>query len=423
MCATKSGARSLTFVCLLQQRKLILETIKGIYAEANVFATDMEDYAKAQVKMICDDPVAEGSSIVVMPDAHPGAVGPVGLSMTVGDKVNSNLVGPDIGCGVMVAAIDADRIDFQKLTRVVQERVPSGFDVRTVAHHYAERFDFDAVEAFKSVKQDRAVYSLGTLGGGNHFVEVDKDDEGKHFLVVHSGSRGFGSQVADHYNKVGHDSLKARGMDVPYEMTYLERDLKEAYLHDQALLCDFAQLNRQAIVHEILRGMKWKAIDSFDCRHNYIDMSGDVPMLRKGAISARQGEKVVIPLNMRDGLLIGRGLGNEEWNCTSPHGAGRVMRRSDVRNSHTVAEYREAMKGIHSPSINADTLDESPFAYRDPSVIENAIKETVSIEKVLRSVYNYKAGSNAKGSTLKSMKRQPRLHGSGKDKQNTGRRR
>lgn len=370
--------------------------IRGNYAEAKVYSEDAENYAKAQIKMICDDPVSEGSAIAVMPDVHPGAIGPIGLSMTVGEKVNSNLVGSDIGCGVHVAKIDASRIDFQKLTKVIVENIPSGSAVRDKPHNYVERFDFNAVEAFGNIKKDRAMLALGTLGGGNHFIEVDEDSEGGYYLAIHSGSRSFGSQVSEYYNKVGYEYLRSRGIEVPFEMTYLEGALRDAYLHDQALLCEFAYLNRRAIAIQIAKKMKWKLADmddSLDCCHNYIDMGDKVPMLRKGAISALKNERVAIPLNMRDGTIVGRGRGNQDWNFTAPHGAGRILSRNDVKSKHTVNEFRKAMEGINSPSIGAGTLDEAPFAYREPAIIEAAIKDTVEVESILKPLFNFKAGN------------------------------
>ena len=191
----------------------------------------------------------------------------------------------------------------------------------------------------------------------------------------------------------GQKQLKAAGVDVPFELTYITGELYKAYIHDVAIVQEYAQLNRETIIREICRGMKWKVKDSISCVHNYIDLTGDIPMLRKGAISAKPGEKVVIPINMKDGILIGEGLGNMDWNCSAPHGSGRIAAREDIRKTHTVSEFRSAMKGIYSTCIGPGTLDEAPFAYRSIDHIRDAIKETVRVDKIIRPVYSFKGGN------------------------------
>lgn len=367
-----------------------MKTVKGIYAEAKIFTDDVEDYAQAQVKMICDNQVAQGSKIRLMPDVHPGKVGPIGLSMTVTDKVIPQLLGVDIGCGMICIKLNKNKAEFQKLDRVIRENVPSGFDIRKEPHHMAAEFSYEKLRCARHVNRPKAERSLGTLGGGNHFIELDRGEDGSLYLVVHTGSRHLGEEVAEYYTKLAHTFLAERGLDVPYYMSYLEGDEKEAYLEDVQTIQDYAELNRQVIVREILKGMKWKASEQFSVAHNYLDASG---MLRKGAIAAEEGARVIIPANMRDGMILGIGLGNEDWNCSAPHGSGRRLKREDVKSQYTVSEFKREMKGIYSSCVGADTLDEAPFAYRSIAEIAERIRDTVRITETLKPVYNYKAGS------------------------------
>ena len=368
-----------------------MKTVKGIYAEAKIFTDDVEEYAQAQVKMICDHQAAEGSRIRLMPDIHPGKVGPIGLSMTATDKVIPQLLGVDIGCGMTCVKLNKDNVEFQKLDRVIRENVPSGFAIRKEPHHMAAEFPYEKLHCARHVNRPKAERSLGTLGGGNHFLELDRGEDGSLYLVVHTGSRHLGEEVAEHYTKLAHTSLKAQGLEVPYYMSYLERDEKENYMEDVQTVEDYAELNRQIIVREILKGMKWKAVEQFSVAHNYLDASG---VLRKGAIAAEKGFQVIIPANMRDGMLLGIGLGNEDWNCSAPHGSGRRLKREDVKSWYTVSDFKREMKGIYSSCVGTDTLDEAPFAYRSLAEIAERIRDTVQITEILKPVYNYKAGSN-----------------------------
>lgn len=367
-----------------------MKTVKGIYAEAIIFTDDVEAHAEAQVKMICDNEVAEGRKICMMPDIHPGKIAPIGLSMTVGDKVIPQLLGVDIGCGMTCVKLNRTNAEFQRLDKVIRENVPSGFAIRDAAHHMAEEFSYKELRCARHINVQKAERSLGTLGGGNHFIEVDKGADGSMYLVVHTGSRHLGEEVAEYYTSLASRRLKEQGREVPYYLSCLEGDDREAYLEDVRIIQGYAELNRQIIVREILRGMKWKAADQFSVPHNYLD---DWGILRKGSISARAGENVVIPINMRDGILLGVGRGSAEWNCSAPHGAGRRLKREDVKSRFTVSEFKKEMKGIYSSCIGADTLDEAPFAYRSMEEIAEQIKDTVEVTDILKPVYNYKAGS------------------------------
>ena len=367
-----------------------MKTVKGIYAEANIFTDDVEEYAEAQVKMICDNEIAHGSTICMMPDIHPGKTMPIGLSMTVTDKVIPQLLGVDIGCGMTCVKLNKNNAEFQKLDRVIRENVPSGFAIRKEPHHMTEEFSYEELHCVRHINRQKAERSLGTLGGGNHFIELDKSADGSMYLVVHTGSRHLGEEVAEYYTKFANNCLKEQGRKVPYYMSYLEGDKKEVYLEDVKIIQRYAELNRQIIVKEILKGMKWKAEEQFSVAHNYIDDSG---ILRKGSISAQNGEKVVIPANMRDGIILDIGKGNAEWNYSAPHGSGRRLKRDDVKNQYTVSEFKKEMKGIYSSCVGADTLDEAPFAYRSITEIAEQIKDTVEVTEILKPVYNFKAGS------------------------------
>lgn len=381
-----------------------METINGIYTSAIIYTaenpkTSIDDYARAQIRMICDNESAKGSRIRVMPDVHPGKVGTIGLTMTVGDRIMPNLTGIDIGCGMTIAKIRKGRKEWQRLDSCIAENIPSGFATRKTAHAKSESFDFSALLCEKHINRKKAALSLGTLGGGNHFIEIDQDEEGTLYIVIHSGSRHLGKEVTEYYLSEGQKALKEQDIDVPYPLTWLEGNLKAAYMHDVRIVQQFAALNREIMLSEILKGMKWKADDSYTCMHNYItsdpmtiETFGN-PVLRKGAISAMAGERLIIPVNMRDGVILGTGLGNKDWNCSAPHGAGRIMKRKDVRNSYTLSSFRKSMKDIYSPSVSEDTLDEAPFAYRQISDILNVITETVKVDKIITPVYNFKAGS------------------------------
>lgn len=367
-----------------------MKTVKGIYAEAKIFTDDVEPYAEAQVKMICDNEVASGSTICLMPDIHPGKVAPIGLSMRVTDKIIPQLLGVDIGCGMTCVKLNKSNAEFQKLDRVIRENVPSGFAVRKEPHHMAEEFSYEGLHCIRHINRNKADRSLGTLGGGNHFIELDKGTDGSLYLVVHTGSRHLGEEVAEYYTKLASDRLKAQGKEIPYYMSYLEGDDKAAYMEDVRIIQRYAEWNRQIIVREILKGMKWKTVEQFSTAHNYLDADR---ILRKGSVSAHKGERVIIPANMKDGIILGIGKGNADWNESAPHGSGRRLKRDDVKNQYTVSEFKKEMKGIYSSCVGVETLDEAPFAYRSIAEIAEQIRDTVEVTEVLKPVHNFKAGS------------------------------
>ncbi|MDE7479596.1 MAG: RtcB family protein, partial [Lachnospiraceae bacterium] len=308
-----------------------------------------------------------------------------------------NLVGVDIGCGMTLAKVKAKNIECQKLDTVIRDNVPVGGAVRKTSHKFSRMLELDKLHCYKVIDESKAEHSIGTLGGGNHFIEIDKDEEGALYLVIHSGSRHLGMEVTEYYLKEGQkeSQMKKQG-HAAYDMTCLEGELLEHYLHDLSIVQEFARLNREAMIDEIVRGMKWRVLDSYTCIHNYVDFSEELPILRKGAIRAKEGEKVIIPINMRDGIILGTGRGNADWNYSAPHGSGRVYRRSEVKEHHTVSEFKKAMQGIYSICINKDTLDESPFAYRKIEDMLQVVEETITIDKIIKPVYNFKAGGENK---------------------------
>ncbi len=377
---------------LFEKGFLNMKNIHGVYTSAKIFTDTVEDYALAQIQMLCDNKAFSGSQVRIMPDVHPGKVGTIGFTATLTEKLLPSVVGIDIGCGVLLVRIKQKKCEFQRLDTIIRENVPTGFHIRKSTHRFYGQFDLEALKCSRHIKADYIGNSLGTLGSGNHFIEVDKDDEGQLYLAIHTGSRALGKTVAEYYLNEGQKYLKAQGLAVPYELTWLEGKLMEDYLHDIELVQQFASLNRQAILDEIAKGMKWKISDQFESQHNYVDLSGRRRILRKGAVSAKAGEKVIIPVNMRDGILMGRGKGNPDWNESAPHGAGRLMKREAVKESYTVSQFKGEMKGIYSTCIGRDTLDEAPFAYRGLEMILPLIQDTVDIETRLKPVYNYKAG-------------------------------
>ena len=381
----------------VHRKEITMKTIQGNVTSAKIFNTNtnknsIDDYALAQLQLLCDNKAFEGCTIRVMPDVHPGKVGTIGFTSTLGKRVLPNVIGIDIGCGVSLARVKGKVKEFQKLNVVIRDNIPSGFSIRKTKHHLADTMDLYKLCCYEHIFEKKALLSLGTLGGGNHFIELNTDDENNVYLAVHSGSRHLGKEVTEYYLTEGKKYLKSKGIDIPYEMTYLEGSLMEDYLHDLEIVQNFAALNREIIIAEIAKNMKWKVLETHSSIHNYVDFSVDTPILRKGAISAKAGEPVIIPINMRDGIILGTGLGNPEWNYSAPHGAGRIMKREDIKSQYTVSAFKSSMKGIYSSCINKDTLDEAPFAYRDIETIKDAVQDTVAIKNVIKPIYNFKAG-------------------------------
>ena len=394
--------------------------IKGKFNEAKIYTDIVEQSALAQIQYMCDNELFEGCRIRIMPDVHTGKSCTIGTTMTVRDKVIPNMVGVDIGCGMEVVRIEQKNIDLARFDAAVYERIPSGTDVRDEPHKYARRIDLKKLRCYSEINEYRSERSVGTLGGGNHFIEIDRDDEGKLYIVVHSGSRHLGTEVAEYYQQEAYrqlsgnsrkqiDALIARLKDegrateiqaeirkalaqraaVDPQQAYASGELFEDYICDMKLVQEFAVLNRQAIIDELVNVLGLTVVEQFTTIHNYIDTENMI--LRKGAVSAQKGEKLLIPINMRDGALICVGKGNEDWNCSAPHGAGRLLSRGKARGTLSMEEFRESMAGIYSTSVNENTLDESPMAYKRMEDIVDNILPTVDILKVIRPIYNFKA--------------------------------
>ena len=362
-------------------------TVTNQYNSAIVYSEYLDPGAEGLLKALCGSPVSAGSKIRIMPDVHPGKGCSVGTTMTVTDKVAPGLVGVDIGCGMEVFRVSGKRLELQKLDKLVHEKIPSGRKIRSTPHRFAEQADLEDLRCVRHVQQEKARCSIGTLGGGNHFIEVDRGVDGAHWLVIHSGSRRLGLEVASWYQD---EAFRQCPEGTPYELAWVSGELLEDYLHDMAVVQKFATLNRQAIADEIVRGMKLDVVETFSTVHNYIDLGHMI--LRKGAVSAQAGEKLIIPMNMRDGWLLCVGKGNEDWNFSAPHGAGRLMSRAEVKQSVTLSQYKKAMQGIYTTSVNRETLDECPMAYKPMEAILSQIEPTVEVLERLTPIYNFKAG-------------------------------
>ncbi len=396
--------------------------IQGKYASAKVFAEIAEESAIAQILALCNQPVSEGAKIRIMPDVHTGAGCTIGTTMTVTDTAIPNLVGVDIGCGMETVRLKETHIELQKLDKLIYQKIPSGFDVRETPHRFADQFARESLYCADRIHVRRMMQSIGSLGGGNHFIEADQSEDGSIYLVIHSGSRHLGVEVARYYqeeayrqlNSAGADDIKAliaemkangqqkqiqkalkklmteKRTDVPKHLAYTAGKLFTEYIHDMKLTQEFAMLNRRAMMDELIRGMGLHIAEQFTTIHNYIDTEHMI--LRKGAVSARRGEKLLIPMNMRDGSLICTGKGNDDWNQSAPHGAGRLMSRAAAKSSFTVSEFKKQMQGIYSTSVSSGTLDECPMAYKPPEAIIGCIGDTVEINEIIRPIYNFKAG-------------------------------
>ena len=367
-------------------------TISGTYNTALVYADAVDPGAEGLIRALCGSPLSEGSRIRVMPDVHAGKGCAIGTTMTITDKAAPGLVGIDIGCGMSAFRVRGKRMELQKLDKLIQSAVPAGRGARSRPHRFADQIDLSTLRCVRHIQMSKALCAIGTLGGGNHFIELDRGGDGAHWLVIHSGSRRLGAEIAGFYRK---EAFAQSPAGIPYELAYAAGTLMADYLHDMKLAQDFAELNRRAIADEIIRGMKWDVEDSFSTVHNYIDT--DERMLRKGAVSAKAGERLIIPMNMRDGCLLCFGKGNPDWNRSAPHGAGRLMSRAEARRSFTLSQYKKEMAGVYSTSVSHDTLDESPMAYKPMSAILSQLAPTVVVTEIIRPVYNFKAGEEQAG--------------------------
>lgn len=391
-----------------------------------IFTDNIEPEALNQIYTLIKQPAFVDCKVRIMPDVHAGKGCVIGFTADLGEKVIPNIVGVDIGCGMLTAEIGKIDIDFEKLDNIIRKNIPSGRTVRDYEVSFPEMEQLHCKDSLKNMNWLKC--SLGTLGGGNHFIEVDEDSDGVKYLVIHTGSRNLGKQVAEIYQQIAIESMqgvpklkeesdrlieeykrngrqkeiqkalselkrkwKPDKLNIPKELCYLTDENRDNYLHDMKICQKFALTNRQMIKDIIFDGMRWKMndVDMFQTIHNYIDHETNI--VRKGAISARAGEKVLIPINMRDGCIIGIGKGNDDWNQSAPHGAGRIMSRSKAKEMVPLEEFRQSMDGIYTTSVSVSTLDESPMVYKPIDEIISNIKDTVDILKIIKPIYNFKA--------------------------------
>ncbi|KWU68948.1 RNA-splicing ligase RtcB [Bacillus cereus] len=391
--------------------------LQGKYNEAKVFTNNVDETATGQIIDLCNQEFVKDSQIRIMPDTHAGAGCTIGTTMTIQDKIVPNLVGVDIGCGMEVVVIDKkkEEINFDYLDETIRKFVPSGFRIRDKEHRFSKMIDFDGVRAPFTLQ--RAQKSIGTLGGGNHFVELNEDDKGNVYIVIHSGSRNLGKQIAEYYQNFAYEQLidvtsikddiikrlteegrakeiqeTLRGIQklkIRKELAYLEGQGFKDYMNDMNIAQKYAALNRKAMIDEIVTKMDWKITDQFTTIHNYIDMENMI--LRKGAISAQKDERVIIPINMRDGSIIAFGKGNPDWNFSGPHGAGRIMSRKKAKESLSLEEFQNTMTEVWTTSVVESTIDEAPMVYKPMDEIIENTKETIDIKHIIKPLYNFKA--------------------------------
>ena len=411
-----------------KEEKMKPMVLTGKYGEASIYAKTIEEELITQCTTLLDQPMTKGIKIAIMPDTHVGKGCMIGTTMEIQDEVCPNLVGVDIGCGMLTVNLGRVDINYDKLDKVIDRYVPLGFNIHDKMTAEANEF-FTIYQTKAPLKLDRPKRGIGTLGGGNHFIEVGEDRFTKEkYLVIHTGSRNFGKQIADYWQEVAIDKLtagelidtqavvdqlKIEGRHSEIEETIKEivkhnkeamKDMRnqdlatlsgqdmEDYIHDTKIAQYYATANRFSIANTILQSYfnrRLHMFEFFETVHNYIDTH--TMILRKGAISAHASEKVLIPLNMRDGSLIAVGKGNLDWNNSAPHGAGRLMSRSKARKQINMQDFTDSMKGIHSVSVNESTLDESPFAYKDAKEIIECIQDTVHVTQIIKPVYNRKA--------------------------------
>ena len=390
-----------------------------------IFTDNVEEVALNQIHELLRQEAFKDSKVRIMPDVHAGKGCVVGFTGDLGEKVIPSIVGVDIGCGMFCANLGRIDIDYEKLDNYINDNIPSGGNVNEEKN---VDFDLTGLICYDKLKHvDFLEKSVGTLGGGNHFIEIDKDSDDNKYLVIHTGSRNLGVQIANYYQDLADEicnhkileyqkerdklinEYKQSGReqeiqgalfdlkdkyeningDIPYEFVYLEGKYREAYLHDMKICQKYAELNRYVIAKKIADYMGWNLNDYFESVHNYISFKDNI--VRKGAISAKEGERVIIPINMRDGCILGVGKGNADWNYSAPHGAGRIMSRSQAKEMVDMEDYKKSMDGIYTTSVNENTVDESPFAYKPMEEILKNIVPSVTVSKIVKPVYNYKS--------------------------------
>jgi len=371
--------------------------MKGQFNTAKVFTDNIEEEAISQIKILLDQEFVRNSKIRFMPDVHAGAGCVIGTTLTIANGlVVPNLIGVDIGCGMLACRIKNDSktsetFEPKALDKVIRKYIPTGNSVRKSAHIFADNIQWDKVRA-EGMDIDRARKSIGSLGSGNHFIEINRDKNNDLYIVIHSGSRHFGLEVAKYYQKKAGQELS--DASIPAALAYCSGLTTENYLNDLGLAQDMAHWNRKAMLDEIKQGLgieKNEIADEFETVHNYIEL--EAMIARKGAVSAKSGETLIIPMNMRDGSLVCVGKGNEDWNCSAPHGAGRIMSRTKAKATLNMEDFQNEMKSVYSTTISTGTLDEAPMAYKPMQEIIDNIGDTVEVVDIIKPIYNFKAAS------------------------------
>lgn len=363
--------------------------LQGKYTSAKVFTNTLDSTCQSQIIELLNSDAFENSKIRIMPDVHAGKGSVIGFTASLQDKVIPNVVGVDIGCGMFTVELGNVEINYEEIDQLIREKIPFGFNVHenqtTTLDFPNLKNEIHRISALTQTDAQRHINSLGTLGGGNHFIEIAEDSKGSKFLVVHSGSRNFGLQIATYHQKIA----MANHTEGNKDLAYLEGDQALQYLRDMRVGIEFAVQNRVLIADEIVfsLGLGPKITNFYHTIHNYINEG----MIRKGAISAREGKLVTIPINMRDGSIIGRGKGNEDWNYSAPHGAGRLMGRNQAKRTLSMEEFTKTMSGVYTTSVKESTLDEAPDAYKSIDEIMEYLEETVEVIDVIKPVYNFKA--------------------------------
>lgn len=358
--------------------------------DIKIFANIIEEEAISQIENISKLFFFENEKIRIMPDTHAGKGCVIGFTSTIGNYIVPSLVGVDIACGMLTAELGNVDINFDKLDMIIRNHVPSGNSIH--ASNMLDTSFLKKLKCFDKLKNiNRIEKSIGTLGGGNHFIEIDKDKDDRKYLIIHTGSRNLGKQVAEHYQNLAYSELKKERncIEITKDISYLTGKFKEDYLHDMGICQYYSSLNRRKIADEILSNLEIYPINIFETLHNYIDL--DNMIVRKGAIDASKDKKLIIPVNMRDGCIIGIGKGNEDWNFSAPHGAGRLMSRNKAKNTFNIEEYKNSMNGIYSTTINENNIDEIAMAYKPIESIISMITDTIDVVDIIKPVYNYKA--------------------------------
>jgi len=372
-------------------------TMKGKYNTANIMIDSIDDSTKEQIQGFLNHPAFGNTYIAIMPDVHAGAGAVVGFTMKMNDYIIPNVIGVDIGCSVLSYKFKNNNISLEKLDEFIKSEIPSGFNINPNYKHISKDYGLYALATTVcdtiKIDAEKALRAIGSLGGGNHFIEAGVDSESNLWITVHSGSRNFGLKVAQYYQKLAKKNLEKYFIRDQYknlEFLLTDSDDGRSYLFSLGVAQEFANQNRKEIMKRIIKFMDSEPIEIIESVHNYI--SGHDNIIRKGAVSARKGEKLVIPFNMRDGIAICVGKGNSKYNYSAPHGAGRILSRTQAKQQLSISEFEETMKGIYTTTANAETLDEAPMAYKDKDIIIENIKETVDIIEMIKPIYNFKAG-------------------------------